>query len=375
MEKSISNPLHVLRKNKINLAKTIALVALFLLLFLFSIEMTGLALSNLTLTWRNSLVSVLSNPLAAFSLGMLLTSLVQRSSTVTSLAVVAVGSQVMDIETAVFMVFGANIGTTLTSDLVALIHIFQKKSFQSAFAAAISHDLFNILTVFLLFPFEYKFHLIAKAARIITDFVLSKWALQLNKLPFTFWVNDLVEMYSNFVSSPILLLLTGLVLLIVSLTSLKTVFQHFLKDRGETFFMQLSLNKPYRNLGLGALITAFVQSSSLTTSLIALFSGSQRVPPQKIFPIIIGANIGTTITAFLAAIALSPLALTVAVSHLLFNFLGCLLFFPLPIMRLVPVFLAEKLAEKCAKNRTLVFIYLVVVFLLSPMLILYFSQK
>ena len=89
---------------------------------------------------------------------------------------------------------------------------------------------------------------------------------------------------------------------------------------------------------------------------------------EAAFPIMLGANIGTTITAILAAAVTGPLGLTIAMVHLLFNLTGTCIFLPVMRMRRIPIFLAEKLSETATKNPTWAFIYVVGMFIVVPLL-------
>jgi sodium-dependent phosphate cotransporter len=86
------------------------------------------------------------------------------------------------------------------------------------------------------------------------------------------------------------------------------------------------------------------------------------------FPIVVGANIGTTITALLAATVTGPAGMTIALVHLLFNICGTLIFFAVKPMRRVPIFLAESLATLAVRNRVWVAVYILGTFIVLPML-------
>jgi len=133
------------------------------------------------------------------------------------------------------------------------------------------------------------------------------------------------------------------------------------------------LNRVLRRSGLlglviGTVITALVQSSSITTSLLIPMFGAGVLALEAGFPIMVGANIGTTITSLLAAIVAGPVGLTIALVHLLFNALGTLIFFPFKPLRRLPIILAEKLADLAIENRIWVLVYIIGVFFVAPIL-------
>ena len=95
--------------------------------------------------------------------GVLVTVLVQSSSTSTSIVITMVAADLFTVKQAISLVMGANIGTSVTSTIVALAQSADKNEFRRAFAAATVHDMFNFLTVLVFLPLEaatgYLYHL------------------------------------------------------------------------------------------------------------------------------------------------------------------------------------------------------------------------
>ena len=89
------------------------------------------------------IISITSNPFVGLFVGLLATALVQSSSTTTSMIVAIVASGTLNLQSAVPMIMGANIGTTITNTIVSLAHAGHKEDFKRAFAAATVHDFFN----------------------------------------------------------------------------------------------------------------------------------------------------------------------------------------------------------------------------------------
>jgi sodium-dependent phosphate cotransporter len=120
---------------------------------------------------------------------------------------------------------------------------------------------------------------------------------------------------------------------------------------------------------VGVLITVMVQSSSITTSILVPLAASGILLVRNAYPITLGANIGTTVTALLAALATGVVGgMTIAIVHLLFNVVGILLLYPLPRFRYIPVTLAEKLAGIAATRKPLAVVYVVGTFVVLPLL-------
>uniref|UniRef100_A0A8B9KEK7 Solute carrier family 34 member 2a n=1 Tax=Astyanax mexicanus TaxID=7994 RepID=A0A8B9KEK7_ASTMX len=97
---------------------------------------------------------VLSNPLAGLVIGVLVTLLVQSSSTSSSIVVSMVSSGLLQVSTAVPIIMGTNIGTSITNTVVAMTQAGDRSKFRRAFAGATVHDFFNWLSVLVLLPLE-----------------------------------------------------------------------------------------------------------------------------------------------------------------------------------------------------------------------------
>jgi solute carrier family 34 (sodium-dependent phosphate cotransporter) len=111
-----------------------------------------------------------------------------------------------------------------------------------------------------------------------------------------------------------------------------------------------------------------VQSSSITTSILVPLVAAGVLTLRSAYPITLGANVGTTITALIASLAvLRPEGLTIALVHTLFNVTALAIIFPLPALRLLPVRLAEALARVALRRQTLVLAYIVGLFIVLPL--------
>jgi sodium-dependent phosphate cotransporter len=94
-------------------------------------------------------------------------------------------------------------------------------------------------------------------------------------------------------------------------------------------------------------------------------------------PFIMGANVGTTLTAFIAATVYSNTlgGISIAIAHFLFNFIGVLFFFPVPALREIPLRLASGLGDLSRKNRLAGFGFIVITFFIIPFALIYLSQE
>ena len=120
---------------------------------------------------------------------------------------------------------------------------------------------------------------------------------------------------------------------------------------------------------IGILITFSVQSSSITTSILVPIVGSGILSIQNAFPITLGANIGTTITAVLASFAVDTSeGLTIALCHVFFNLISVILIYPIKPLRKVPIKLAKLLSSATAKRKYVAILYVLITFVLLPLI-------
>ena len=122
-------------------------------------------------------------------------------------------------------------------------------------------------------------------------------------------------------------------------------------------------------MALGLVITMAVQSSSITTSIMVPLAASGVLTLRSIYPVTLGANVGTTITGILASLATSrPEALTIALVHTLFNVFGILIIYGLPFLRSLPLIGAETLAKVAAERKIYAVAWVLTVFIIIPAL-------
>ena len=120
---------------------------------------------------------------------------------------------------------------------------------------------------------------------------------------------------------------------------------------------------------VGLVMTVAVQSSSITTSLLVPMIAAGVLTLENGFPVTLGANVGTTATALLAALAADrPEGLVIALTHTLFNVGGILVFYPVPAIRRIPLWLARKLAAFAEIRKSAVLVYVVGVFVVLPLI-------
>jgi sodium-dependent phosphate cotransporter len=275
------------------------------------------------------------------------------------------------------MIMGANIGTTVTNTIVSMGHISRGNEFKRAFAASTVHDFFNMLSVLIMFPLELKFHFIQKSAIGLGEFLFGNISSnEVMKSPIKTavkWGSKQIEILSF--DNNIFYLILSVLLTLFMLYMIVKVLRKMVLSKVEVFFDKYIFKTAIRALLFGMLLTFMVQSSSITTSLIVPLAGAGVLSLRQIFPYTLGANIGTTATALLAALSLNVTALVTAFAHLIFNIFGILIIYPIPFIRNIPIKLAETLAEYSIKNRLIPFAYLLIVFIVIPFTIIYFGGK
>jgi sodium-dependent phosphate cotransporter len=109
------------------------------------------------------------------------------------------------------------------------------------------------------------------------------------------------------------------------------------------------------------------------TSWVTLRVASNQIPLKSSFGFILGANIGTTITALLATIGLSNISIQIAMAHILFNVLGVALLYILPFLRNYLIVLARYCGHQVAEKRILGVLGILLVFFIIPFLLIYFN--
>ena len=362
---------------ELSTAARATLVVALLYLFLTGVELLSGGFKTMGAGFVDGLFEGVSNPVAGLFVGLLATVLVQSSSVSTSVIVGLVASGVVGADEAVPMIMGANLGTTVTNTLASLGHMRRDLEFRRAFAAATVHDFFNILAVIVFLPLELATGYLSSTAGWITEQVIGSSGAEFNsplkaavKMP-AGWVKDLlsgVGAGGNWMGG--LMILIGLVFIFLALAYITRNMRLLVADRVEAAINRtLGAGSGLVAILLGAIITVSVQSSSITTSVLVPLAASGVLTLENIYPVTLGANVGTTVTALLAALATgNPAAVTVAVVHTLFNVSGIALFYPTRALRRIPLRLAAGLADVAAERRSTAFVYALGMFVVIPLI-------
>lgn len=357
------------RKLLVNKYTLVILLLLAIYSFLLGIELISDGSKLMGKDFSNSLLATMRSPISALLIGMLTTAIVQSSSCTTSIIVALCASGILPIEVAIPAVMGANIGTTVTNSLVSFAHIKRKEDFERAFSGATVHDFFNILSVIVLLPIEIIFHPLQNSTSLVArGFVGIGGAkiaspIKLFTEPIAEPITDLAKwLFGGYAGIPVIII--GGMGLFLALKVIVDTTRTIASRKFDAVLNKYLFRAAWLSFLLGLGLTAFVQSSSVTTSIVVPFVGAGLLTVEKIYPYTLGANIGTTVTAILAASALGvEVGIQIAFVHLMFNCLGIMIWYPL---RKVPIGLAKKLGSFVAKKRKSAILYILIAFYLIP---------
>lgn len=349
-------------------------------LYLFLVGIAGMssAIKRMGSDFAETVLTTTSDPFIALFIGIFATVLFQSSSTTTSLIVGMVSSGSLTIASSIPMIMGANIGTTVTNTIVSVGHINKGTEFKRAFAASTVHDFFNILAVIIVFPIEMLFHPLQRTSEWFALKIFGKIdnieVLQA-KSPIKLAVKSGAKFLQKFsFDNDIVYLLISVFITFMMLYSIVKLLKSLVLKKIEGFFDQYIFNTAVKAMLFGIIITIMVQSSSITTSLVVPLAGAGVLTLRQIFPFTLGANIGTTVTALLAAITGTVSALVAAFSHLLFNISGIVIIYCIPALRNIPLKCAEIISEQAVTKKYLPLLYLFFIFVLLPLFIIYFGR-
>lgn len=362
---------------------------LLVLLFVFLMGVQGLG-DGFRLLGRDLLdafFTTTENPFMALMVGILATTLVQSSSVTTVMVVglVAAPENPLPVANAVPMIMGANIGTTVTNTVVSLAHMGRRDEFFRAFSVATCHDFFNFMTVAVLLPLEITTGYLRRAAVALASTFGGvsgvtyenplKNALKAGLEPLKSLAGALFE--AEQAQGVLLVLISGL-FIFGALLFLVRVMRAATQSSIEVFITRFLGRSALVSILLGAVLTVMVQSSSITTSLLVPLAGAGLLTLEQAFPVTIGANVGTTVTALLATLAVSGAnahaGVEIALVHLLFNLSGIALIYPVPFIRRLPLVAARSLARAAVESRKWALLYVLGLFYGLPAILVVLNK-
>ena len=362
-------------------------VVFLLFVFLLGVKGLGDGFKLFGTDFLDSFFSLTANPFVGIFVGVLATTLVQSSSVSTSMIVglVAAPENPLPLANAVPMIMGANIGTTVTNSIVSLAHMGRRDEFERAFSVAACHDFFNILAVSILLPLELMTGYLRSIASFLSTVVVGVGGFTYESpfkalLSFAFApIQSLAEaMFDEAWGQAFFLVGISAALIFTALWLIVKLMRSLVISRIETAVASALGSSAVFAMVIGVIVTVMVQSSSITTSIMVPLAAAGILKLEQAFPITIGANIGTTITAMGAALAVSgPNALAgveIAIVHLFFNLSGTILIYPVKRIRQLPLQAAKMLTAAAVRSKKLALFYVATMFYGFPALLIYVTQ-
>ena len=257
----------------------ILLIVGSIVLFLFGMKLMSEALQKVSGLWlRNIINRITTNRFSGLFSGFILTSIIQSSSATTVLVVGFVHAGLLNLAQSISVILGANIGTTITAWMISLI--------------------------------GFKFNISIIALPLLTVF-----------FPLIFSKNSNKRSWGE--------VIVGFAILFIGLGFLKQYLPDINRDLNLIEFINNYSQYGYYSIliftGIGILLTIIVQSSSATIALTFVMCSNGWISFELAAAMILGENIGTTVTANIAAIVANKQAKRAALSHFLVNFVGVVL--------------------------------------------------
>ena len=356
-------------------------VLLLLLVFLAGVRGLGDGFKLLGGDLLDAFFSATANPFVALMVGVLATTLVQSSSVTTSMVVglVAAPENPLPLANAVPMIMGANIGTTVTNTIVSMAHIGRPDEFRRAFSVATCHDFFNYLSVVVLLPLEIATGFLSKGATALAERIDVVGGSSFES-PLTSLLKSALAplralaeaLFSSAHGQGIVIIVASGVLIFGALLLIVRVLHSALLSKVESFLERSLGRSALIAIAVGCLVTAMVQSSSITTSLLVPLAGVGIITLEQAFPVTIGANLGTTLTALIASLAVAgpnaQAGIEIALTHLAFNVAGAILVYPWAPVRGFVLGLVRRFADLVTRSKMLAVTYLLLLFYALPAL-------
>ena len=269
-------------------------------LFMYGMKLMGDGLENAAgESLKRILEKVTSNPIKSVIVGAIVTAIIQSSSATTVMVVGFVNAGLMNLTQAAGIIMGANIGTTITAQLVAF-------------------KLNDIAPIFIF------------VGTLIVMFSKGKRRKELGNIVLGFGI-----------------LFTGMGIMSSSMKPLagSPMFEHLIISIGDRWYIGVLV---------GTLITAVLQSSSATTGILVALATAGAIDINIALPIVFGCNIGTCITAIIASIGANKTAHKAAALHLIFNIVGTIVFLPfLGVLESVVLSMNDVVSRQIANAHTI----------------------
>ena len=172
------------------------------------------------------------------------------------------------------------------------------------------------------------------------------------------------------VLSGVVVFIIGITLMYISLFALVKVLQGIMLGSSTRIIQKATNVNGYIGIMIGAALTMLIQSSSVFTATMTPLAGVGVIQLEQVYPLMLGANIGTTLTGVLAALLNDANAMQVALSHVFFNVFGIFIFYPIPFMRNIVFAIARFNGRATRIWRGYPFVYILILFFVIPLVLL-----
>jgi solute carrier family 34 (sodium-dependent phosphate cotransporter) len=166
----------------------------------------------------------------------------------------------------------------------------------------------------------------------------------------------------------------GAVLILVAVRYLGKLLKLLMVGQARDLLTAAVTRNPYLAMAAGMGVTVLTQSSTITNSVLVPFAGAGILTPAQVYPVTVGANLGTTFTVVLAAFAVvgpdAKVGLQAAFVHLVYNVFAIIVIYVIPILRPVPLYCAQTFARIASERKWVVAVYLGTAFLVAPALVI-----
>lgn len=347
--------------------KSVKLI-IFVYLFIFSIELIKKTSLFLAPDIKSFLIHNLT-PIKAISTGWFTTSIIQSSGAVGSVAVAFTGNNLIALQTAIYIMIGASLGTTITALIISLITASKKRrDFRHGFEIGLCYSIYSALLIIILFLLEYFLKFFSRTSLLFASTLGEK--ISLLKIPDFVHVltSPPIDFLFQINHKPVLLIL-GFIILIYTLKYLSSVIiDVFGGEQKARKFINKYFKSKYKAYLIGVLITAIVFSSSITIGLLVPLAVARLINLKKAIPFILGADLGTITDIFLASIIVGKVpALALALACALFAVIGALIFLPnTNFLFNITKYTSKKLIHISRKKA----LYILIAFILIPLLII-----
>jgi sodium-dependent phosphate cotransporter len=173
---------------------------------------------------------------------------------------------------------------------------------------------------------------------------------------------------------PLFTTVIGAGLILVAVHYLGKLLKLLMVGRARGVLTKAVGRNAYLAMVSGMVVTVLTQSSTITNSVLVPFAGAGILTAGQVYPVTVGANLGTAFTTVFAAFAVvgpdAKIGLQAAFVHLLYNVFAIIVVYVIPVLRPVPLFCAETLARIAAERKWVVAVYLVAVFIVAPALVI-----